>query len=86
MLAVETVDLLLVLSESELESVLLGEEHGLSGGICDEVLVVGDEGSNDVGVWSLNVSCKVPLRETRCLSSLSKHNSACGGGPEMGLE
>ena len=48
----DTVDLSLVLSESESESVLLGEEHGLCSELCSEVLVVDVEGSEGVGVSS----------------------------------
>ena len=81
----DTVDLFLDLSESESEAVLLGEEHGLWSELCSEVLVMGVEGSEGVGVWSLSVGCKVPLSDTRYVSNLSKHNSACGGGPEMEL-
>ena len=51
------------------------------------MLVVGDEGSVGVWVLSSSVSCKVPVRETGCMSNLSKHTSAGGGcRPEMGLE
>ena len=28
----------------------------------------------------------VPFKETRCVSNLSRHNTAGGDGPEMGLE
>ena len=45
----DTVNLSLVLSESESESVLLGEEHGLCSELCGEVVVVGVEGSEGVG-------------------------------------
>ena len=84
-LVVETVDWLLVLSESE-SGLVDGQEHGLSYELCDEILVVGDEGSKDVSVLSSGVGYNVPLRETRSASNLSKHNSAGGSGPEMGLE
>ena len=30
--------------------------------------------------------CAIPLREIRCMSNLLRHNSTCGGGPEMGLQ
>ena len=63
-----------------------GEEHELSVELCDELLVVGDEGSEGVGELSSSVSCNVPFRETRCANNLPKHNSAGGDGPEMGLE
>ena len=42
-------DLSLELSESESESVLLGEECGLCSELCSELLVVGVEGSEVVG-------------------------------------
>ena len=38
------------------------------------------------GCCLLSVGCKVPFRETRCVSHLSKHNLAGGNGPEMGPE
>ena len=47
-------------------------------------LVVGDEGSG--AVLSLGVVCMVPFSNTRCISNLSKHNTAGGNGPEMELE
>ena len=59
-----------------------GKEHGLS----NDVLVVGDEDSRGVWVLSLDVVCMVPFSDTRCVSNLSKHNTAGGNGPEMVLE
>ena len=50
-----------------------------------ELLVVGDEGSEGVGLWSSGEYCRVPFKETRCSSSLLKHDSAHGSAPEMGL-
>ena len=80
-LAVEIVEWLLVLSSSE--SVMFvcdGEEHGLS----ENVLVMGDEGSRGECVLSLGVVCMVPFRATRCVSNVSKLNTAGGDGPEKG--
>ena len=82
---VETVYWSLVLSESE-SGLVEGEEHGLCVELSDEELVVGDEGSGGVWVLSSSVGCKVPFRETRCASNLSKHNSTGGDSPEMGLD
>ena len=61
---------------------MLGEEKD---GLCVELVVGGDEGAKGVVLWSSVVICGVPIKETRCASSLFKHNSACGSGPEMGL-
>ena len=81
-LTVDSVNCLFVLSASDSESEVLGEEeHGL----CVEMVVVGKEGSNGVVLWCSVVICEVPFKETRCASNLFKHNSACGIGPEMGL-
>ena len=81
-LAIDIVDWSLVLSASDLESKVLGEEEL---GFCVKLIVVGEEGSNGVVLQSSVVICEVPLKETRCVSSLFKHNSACGRGPEMQL-
>ena len=40
----------------------------------------------EVCVLSLGVVCMVPFSDTRCASNLSKHSTAGGNGPEMGLE
>ena len=85
LLVVETVYWSLVLSEAE-SGLVEGEEHGLCVELSDEVLVVGEEDSGGMWVLSLIFGCKVPFRETRCVSNLSKHNSAGGDSPEMGLE
>ena len=29
--------------------------------------------------------CGVPFKEIRCASNLSRHNSSCSGGPEIGV-
>ena len=84
-LAVETVYWSLVLSEYE-SGLVDGEEHGLSVELSDELLVVGDEGSGSMWVLSSSVGCKVPFRERKFASNLSKHNSASCGSLEMGLE
>ena len=68
------------------ESVLFvhdGKEHGLSD---DDELFVGDEGSKSVWVLSSDIVCMVPFKETRCVNSLSKHKTAGGNGPKMGLK
>ena len=67
--------------ESEVESVELGEEDEFS----SEVHVAGDEGLWGGSVLSFVEGCAIPLREIRCISNLSRHNSACGGGPEIGV-
>ena len=48
----DIVDWSLVLSGSDSESVLLDEEHELCSEFHVELLVVGDEGSEGVGLWS----------------------------------
>ena len=58
----------------------MGEEEL---GLCVELYLVGEEGG--VVLWSSAVICEVPFKEARCVSNLFKHNSACGRGPEMGL-
>ena len=71
-----------MLAASESESESLNEEEL---GSYVEMVDVGEEGSSGVVLWSSFVICEVPLRETRCVSNLFKHNCASGGGPEMGL-
>ena len=80
-LSASDVDRAVLDDESEVESVELGEENELS----SEGHVVGDEGLWGTSVLSLVEGCAVPLREIRCMSNMLRHNSTCGGGPEMGL-
>ena len=39
-----------------------------------------------VYVSSSGVVCRVPFSDPGCVSSFSKHSTAGGDGPEMGLE
>ena len=71
-----------MLAVSDSESGVLSEEEL---GSCIEMVDVGEEGSGGVVLWSSVLICEVPLRETRCMSNLFKHNCACDGGAEMGL-
>ena len=80
-LSASEVDSVTLDEESEVESMVLCEEHEL----CSEGHVVGVEGSGCVLVLCSVEGCGVPFKEIRCVNNLSRHNSVCGGGPEIGV-
>ena len=77
--------------DSEEDSVLLGDteveslELIVEGELNDEEHDEGDEGSGDGLSVLVDGDSTVPLIEIRCASNSLRHNSACGGDPEMGV-
>ena len=72
-----------LLGDTEVESLELIVDGELNGEQHDE----GDEGPGDglrLGLF-VGGDCAISLIEIRCASHLLRHNSTCGGGPEMGL-
>ena len=80
-----------VLFGSDEDSVLLGDAEVESWELIEDEEPNGEwHGKNDEGCGdglglTFIEGCAVPLIEIRCVSNLLRHNSACGGGPEMGL-
>ena len=77
-----------VLSVSEDDSVMLGDSELESGELTEDDKLNDDEGDGGLLDWPelfFVEGCAIPLMEIRCTSNLLGHNSACGGGPEMGL-